>query len=261
MVKAAAEAKSNVMCITSIETPDGRIFGLPEELQQVHLHTLIVSTSGYAKIKNTLKKRHEKRRIWITLTEEIKKVYLDEEENMQFQDYILEEITTNIKPDGSTTKTSEDVMTKLLEKLIESNQQIPTQTAGKIAKKFIIEKFNNKSANANQWINEFEKECTRFEIVEDKKKIEILKSFLEGACADWYGSTLMKLTIDAEWDDWKKGFCDTFANKGWTQIRYAISFKYQTGSLLDYAVKKERLLLEVKKSIDKGTLMDLIATG
>ena len=44
-------------------------------------------------------------------------------------------------------------------------------------------------------------------------------------------------------------------------IRYAMSFKYQTGSMLDYALKKEKLLLEVRKSIDDGTLIDLIAIG
>ncbi|GBP56640.1 hypothetical protein EVAR_33272_1 [Eumeta japonica] len=34
-----------------------------------------------------------------------------------------------------------------------------------------------------------------------------------------------------------------------------------SGSLLDYAVKKERLLLEVRKTMDEGTLIDIIAAG
>lgn len=44
-------------------------------------------------------------------------------------------------------------------------------------------------------------------------------------------------------------------NKGWSPIRYAFAFKYQTGPLLDYALKKEKLLLQVRKSIDKETLI------
>ena len=56
-------------------------------------------------------------------------------------------------------------------------------------------------------------------------------------------------------------FVTTYANKGWSQIRYAMAFKYQTGSLLEYAVKKERLLLEVTKEIDTRTLIDLTAIG
>lgn len=71
----------------------------------------------------------------------------------------------------------------------------------------------------------------------------------------------MKLTVESEWEKWKKNFCETFGSKGWSPIRYALSFKYQTGSLLEYAIKKEKLLLEVRKTIDTGTLIDLIANG
>lgn len=53
----------------------------------------------------------------------------------------------------------------------------------------------------------------------------------------------------------------TYANKGWTTSKYDLSFKYQIGSLLEYAIKKEKLLLEVRKTIDQGTLIDIIAAG
>lgn len=38
-------------------------------------------------------------------------------------------------------------------------------------------------------------------------------------------------------------------------------FQISNWITLEYAMKKERLLLENKKTIDKGTLIDLIATG
>ena len=60
---------------------------------------------------------------------------------------------------------------------------------------------------------------------------------------------------------WKKNFCKTFANKGCSSIRYILSFRYQTGSLLEYAIKKEKLLLQISKSMDKRTFVDLIASG
>ena len=44
-------------------------------------------------------------------------------------------------------------------------------------------------------------------------------------------------------------------------ISYAINFKYQAGSLLDWTIKKEILLLEIRESIDIGILIDLIASG
>jgi len=72
---------------------------------------------------------------------------------------------------------------------------------------------------------------------------------------------IIKLTINSEWSIWKTKFCETFANKGWNPVTYALIFKYKEGSLLEYAIKKEKLLLDMRKSIDTGTLVDLIAAG
>lgn len=40
-----------------------------------------------------------------------------------------------------------------------------------------------------------------------------------------------------------------------------MAFKYKEGSLIDYAIKKEELLLDMNKEIDSVTLTVLIATG
>lgn len=56
-------------------------------------------------------------------------------------------------------------------------------------------------------------------------------------------------------------FLGTFANKGWNTVTYALSFRYKEGLLIDYAMKKERLLLDMNKDIDSKTLIALIATG
>lgn len=235
-VKSAADGKSNIICITSIGTPTGQVFSIPDECQPASLHQVITKTSNYAKVRKTLNTRHQTRKRWITLTDEISKIYLDEGENLQFNDFYLEE-------------------------MIENQTNPETQNLGKISKDFMIEKFNGRNANAHQWIKSFNKECERFHIKEDHKKIEILKNFLEYAGIDWYSCSLIKFTVESEWNKWEKNFCDTFGNKGWSPIRYALSFKYQMGSLLDYALKKEKILLEVRKSIDTGTLIDLIAAG
>lgn len=44
-------------------------------------------------------------------------------------------------------------------------------------------------------------------------------------------------------------------------MKYALSFRYKKGSLTDYAIKKERLLLDMNKDIDSKTLTTLIAIG
>ncbi|XP_029156171.1 uncharacterized protein LOC114943596 [Nylanderia fulva] len=262
MVRGSTDGKSNILCLTSIGTPDDRSFGFPEEYQPAHLHTELTKTQIFAKVKNSLKKRHQSRKVWIGLSETLTKVYLDEEENLQFGDYYLEEITEKKTTTASEPSSSEEIMRKILEKLMEEKQQkSEIKNLGKIAQDFMLEKFTGKTSNAHQWINEFERECERFEINEDRKKIETLKFFLEKACVDWYSCMLIKFTVQSEWKEWKKNFCETFANKGWIPIRYALSFKFQSGPLLDYAIKKEKLLLEVRKSIDTGTLIDLIAAG
>lgn len=98
-------------------------------------------------------------------------------------------------------------------------------------------------------------------MTEDEKKIEILRLFMDKACVDWYSSMIIKLTMDSEWSTWKSKFCESFANKGWNPVTYALLYKYKDGSLLEYAMRKEKLLLDMRKSIDAGTLVDLVAAG
>lgn len=107
----------------------------------------------------------------------------------------------------------------------------------------------------------FEKECTRFKITEDNTKIEVLRLFLEKSCSDWYRATITKLSINNNWNEWKNRFLETFADRGWSTWKYALTFRYKEGSLIDYAIKKERLILEINKNIDQETLVALITTG
>lgn len=261
-VKPTGDGKSNIICITSIATPEGKVFEIPEECQPINLHRTIYDTSNYGKVKKTLSKRHQTRKIWITLTKDISEIYLDKEQNLQFDDFYLNEISEDANKVESTPSSSNVTLEGLLQKLLEEKKTISEiKNLGNIAKDFMIGKFTARNSNAYQWIKDFNKECDRFQITEDRKKIEILRNFMEYSSLDWYNCMLMKFTVVSEWDKWEKNFCDTFANKGWSPIRYALSFKYQAGSLLEYALKKEKLILEVRKSIDTGTLIDLIAFG
>ncbi|XP_072935020.1 uncharacterized protein [Epargyreus clarus] len=242
---AAADGKSNMIGITSIGTPDGRIYEVPNDLKPASKHTALLSTDVYAKIKNSLKKRHQTRALWIPLSKELAKVYLHAGENVQFSDQYLDEITEGTMIPHNNTRTN------VLEKI----------NISKTAERFLLEKFSSKTSNANQWITEFERECGRYEITQNEEKIEILKHLLEKQCLDWYGSMLIKLTVNSEWSLWKDNFCVTYGNKGWSQIKYAFTFRFQNGSLLEYATKKEKLLLEVNKHIDTQTLINLIVIG
>lgn len=262
VVGSKSDGKTNANFLTSICTENEEVFLMPEELQWMDLHLALQATTAYARVKKTLRRGHQKASIWIPLTEELIRIYLDVGENLIFGDLLLDKKEENL-PVAATSKTSRDELTEILRKLVDGkNNNHDITNLNKISQKFLIDKFSNKNtSNANQWINEFESECARFNLNTDKQNIEIFKLLLEKNCSDWYKGMLIKLTIDSDWKKWKKNFIETYANKGLTPIRYAIGFKYQSGGLLDYAVKKERLLLEVRRSIDTGTLIDLIAAG
>lgn len=179
---------------------------------------------------------------------------------MHFKNYLLEE-QQNIS-EKTVNGISTDALEQILEKFTTKNQDKPEIHSLKhISEKLLIEKFSGKNANVLQWIDIFESECLRLEVNTGIHKIEILRLFLEGSCINWYNSMLIKYTINSEWSQWKKVFCDSFADKGWTPVRYAIEYKYINGCLLDYALKKERMLLDVNKSLGKQILIDLIAVG
>lgn len=251
------DGKTNIYALTSITTPDNKSYAIPEDYQAAGMHKELIKTPAYTKIKNSLKKRYQVRTVWIPMTPELLKVYVDADGNMQFEEQFLEEIqeseVVNVTQQQSTLE-------KILEKMIEKNDSTQ-QSLKSIADKFVLEKFTSNNSNAKAWIATFEKECTRCGINTDDKKIEILRLFMEKSCIDWYHSVLIKLTHDSEWEEWRNKFCETFANKGWHPVTSALDYKYKYGSLLDYAIRKEKLLLDMRNSIDTGTLIDLIAVG
>jgi hypothetical protein len=266
---APTDNKTNVINITSITTEKNEMFIIPDEFQHIDCHNNLKNNSTFLKAKNTLKllKRNASRKIWITLDDETRKDYVDDEGNMHFKDYLLEETIPDIQAEKTvkpTTDISVEVLQRILDNFAQTTNTEPkseVQNLKKISGNFVIEKFTCKNANVRQWMEIFENECSRLGLNQDVEKIEILRLFLEGPCVDWYKSMLIKLTLDSDWGKWKNIFFDTFADKGWTPVRYAIEFKYINGSLLEYALKKERLLLEINKLLDKKTLIDLIVVG
>lgn len=204
---ASNDGKTNMLAITTISTEEGKCYVLPDELKLVILHTYIVKMNTFLKIKNSIKKRHQSRKIWIKLDEDQKKTYVDEEGNIQFLNQYLEEMSTKQPGDKDVN------LQQILEKLIESTTKKENQHNLKnVSEKFIIEKFTSKNTNATQWMEKFEKECDRFNITKDETKIEILRLFLEKSCLDWYSSMAIKLTVNSEWNEWKDKFLETFKN-------------------------------------------------
>ncbi|XP_025994927.2 uncharacterized protein LOC120358122 [Solenopsis invicta] len=249
------DSKSTVAAITSIATEDGEQYAIPDELIYADYHGELTKTENFKKVKESLGRRHDELKIWITLTKELEKTYVDEEGNIQFGGKYLKQIAR-----GHTEENSD--LAKILGKLVENSEKKEEEKNLKhIIDKFVLGKFNHKTSNVKQWLDTFEKECGRFNIEKDKTKIELLRAFLDGTCQDWYTSTVIRGEHEDDWQGWKQELIETFANKGWSSRTYAHYFKYKEGSLIQYAIKKERLLLEINKDMDADTMIDRIAFG
>jgi len=198
MAKASLDGKSNILCITSITTENSKTFSFPIELQPVALHKEIEKTDVCKKVKNAIKKRHQTRKVWLNMTEEIKSVYIDDSGNMQFGDCILEEMSE------MKVLEEESTLTQILKRLVEKDSG--QHNLKIISEKFIIKQYTCKNSNANQWIESFEKECERFNITEDERKIETLRYFLDKPTLDWYTSMMLNVTIKADCSIWKNKF-------------------------------------------------------
>lgn len=95
---------------------------IPNEFQAAGIHTELIKTAAYRKVKNSLNKRYQKRRVWITMTPELSKIYIDEDNNMQFGNQFLEEIDPTQQQQAIAQKTEISTLEKILEKVLENSQ-------------------------------------------------------------------------------------------------------------------------------------------
>ena len=124
---------------------------------------------------------------------------------------------------------------------------------------FAIKQFDG-TQKATDWILEYETECEKYEIQNDEKRIKNLKKYLGKTASEWYQTNLPK-DEEYNWENWKAAFLKAFSNKGWSAVRYAYNFKYISGSITEYAIKKEQLILEVRRKTSKETRINLIVIG
>lgn len=243
------ETKDLVYCVDSIKRPDDEIrYKIPKQFQPAKYHAAlfelpIVRTA----IKNMTKAGHY-RNLRLTLTGPLVTKYADGDGNFVFEEFYLEETTED-------TRTASEEATLSQNSIKSSREDILRN----IEKKFSIEKFKGKQ-KPEDWIETFETECVRYEVQEDVLKVKCLRLFLQERALDWYDALAMKNTKD-DWRAWETSFKKVFAAKGWSQVRYAYSFRFMTGSLIEYALRKEKLVLEVESRMTEISRINLIVMG
>lgn len=149
---------------------------------------------------------------------------MDEEGNVCYDGVYLDECRAYVDPGPVPTHNLET---------------FPQEKISSRVKNMILEKFSGKNHNAAIFMDLFVSECTRLKCKEENYA-ETLRFFLEGPALDWFQSFLKINKITRPWEHWKNFFIDTFAVIGWQEIKYAYEFRYLNGSLLEYALKKEK---------------------
>ena len=62
-------------------------------------------------------------------------------------------------------------------------------------------------------------------------------------------------------DVWKNSFLTVFGERGWSEVEYALAYKYLYGSYTDYAIKKLRLLLEIERKMTTESKIKQMVVG
>ncbi|KAK9886224.1 hypothetical protein WA026_015743 [Henosepilachna vigintioctopunctata] len=257
-----AEEAVDGKIIQKIKTirPDGRkkIYLFPVEHQELKFHEELVTINKIKKICKSIKKCGEFRNISVELPREIANLYLDSDFDPVFKDYYLEEVVEGINkiPENPSLDIPE-IIRRIVETLSSNKPQLSFYD---ITKNFILDNYNGRNDNAELWLENFENECIRFEIAEEKM-FEILRLFLDGNAKDWYTSARIKYGLETPWVIFKDSFRKTFSEKGWSSARLVYNFRHKGGSMVEYALKKERMLLSRDPKMPEAIRIDLIVIG
>jgi hypothetical protein len=227
-------------------------YKFPCEYRNLNEHTVLYNKTIIKNTISAIRPINGYRKLMVKLDEDLKKVYFDEVGNLCYLDLPLEEIDSAIETTSSSMMSREEnFLIKRIQDLESKLHQIET--------KFILEKFD-KTQNATHWLEQFESECARHGIKDEIKVIETLNFFLVGSPKDWYEANLRKIGLTC-WSKWRSSFLSVFVDSSWSKIRKAFNFKYLGGSLIDYALTKEKLCLEVEKKGSSESRINMIVVN
>ncbi|KAL1493647.1 hypothetical protein ABEB36_009346 [Hypothenemus hampei] len=226
-----------------------------DEFCNIKQHKNLLSKTPIKSAIKSIKSINGTRKIAVKLDGNLKREYFDEDGNFCYKDFSLEEIEVcSVRESENEIILTQKI--KELESRLNTNNEIKIY---EVEKKFVLGKFDKKQ-NSSEWFASYELECSRHKIIESSQKIEALKFFVIGSVEDWYKVNLTKIGLN-NWSEWKKSFLNVFVDKGWTIVRRAYSYKYLNGSLIDYALAKERLCLEAERGSTEITRIQMIVFG
>lgn len=116
------------------------------------------------------------------------------------------------------------------------------------------------SANAEAWILSFENACERNAWVDDEEKIINLGAFVFGTARKWYDLHLVRHRQEP-WQSWKVSFLSSFGDNKVYRWDDAITYKYDSGSPVEYYFEKLRLLQLAEPNLPDLSAVALLLLG
>ena len=242
-VVSPSDTKTSVKRITRIHCFDDDVtYVFPDVLQIPAIHAELCKLPIIAKGLSQLKLRGKIRELNVTLPEEIAQLYFDEEGNAYFKETFLD--VAIVAPSVASPF---GILVKL--------------TPRSWAKEIVLEKFVGKNQNPESWLEQFESECVRLGIPQIRYT-ETFRLFLESnAALDWFAIQLKILGLDSQWSIWRAQFVEDFSPKGWSGIIYAYNYQYIRGTLVDFALKKFRVLIDADSELTESSRINLVVLG
>lgn len=248
----------SVFCVETIKlTDEPTVYMFPVDLQSADHHEELFNAPVMKNACKSLKKVGQFRNVKLIITEPFTTRYIDAAGNFIFGDALLEEMCLSFSPEDETTPSVAGLLNILKHFNIQESSKEPKWND--IEKRFAIDKFSGKE-KSEDWLASFEAECVRHNLKDDTQRIKCLKLFLVDNALDWYKSTLIRLK-DENWNEWSATFKKVYSDKGWAKVRQAYNFKYLSGAFVDYALKKERLILEVESRTTEYAVINQIVIG
>lgn len=235
-------------------------FALPVEFQNLLIHEILLSKPTIQSAIHAIKPINGYRKVGVKIDIDLQKEYFDEDGNLSYKNLPLEEIADLSNISCFSKQSPEEFF--LIKRIKELETKLNLKDELKlheVERKFILDKFD-KTQNPTEWLAQFESECIRHKIYSASNMIEVLRFFVTGSPRNWYDSNLKKMGL-SNWPDWKSSFFNCFVEKGWGAVRKAFSFKHIGGSLIDYALAKEKLYLEVETNCTVETMINMIVVG
>lgn len=210
-------------------------------------------------IKNGVKAIKSFRNLKVKLQGEVYEEYCDEAGNFVFLGDYLEEVVEEADQARTSSSIVQHDLLELISRLKLDADQKSKIDLQSLLKKFVEPKFDGKNANSADWWSRFEAVLKQNEVQDQKLKIDALRSQLTGAASVWFSSEYVKLG-DTNWAEWKRRF-EHFGIKTWAAVRTALNYRYISGQLIDYALAKEKILLDIDRTISESMLVNLIVAG